>query len=69
MNANGTRTSKDIGNKSSTFTLVDTGDFNADGIADILWRKGSSNSLWLMHADGSHTYQAVSAKSTAYTLQ
>jgi len=30
-------------------------DFNGDGIADILWRKGSTNYIWYMNADGSHT--------------
>jgi len=43
-------------------------DFNGDGIADILWRKGSANRLWLMHANGSHTYKNIGNKKSGYYL-
>ena len=43
-------------------------DFNGDGIADILWRKGSKNHVWLMHPNGSHTYKNIGNKKSAYYL-
>ena len=49
--------------KSSTYSIVGTGDLNADGITDILWRKGHKNYIWYMHADGTHTYKKITSKS------
>lgn len=43
-------------------------DFNGDGIADILWRKGSTNHVWLMHANGSHTHKNIGNKKKGYYL-
>lgn len=46
MNANGSRDSyKNIGNKSSTYTVAKTADYNGDGDTDILWRKGNGTYL------------------------
>ena len=54
---------------SHTYILTQTGDYNGDGITDILWRKGSDNYLWYMKLDGSHTYKKISPKSTSYSVQ
>ena len=64
MNADGSHTYKNIGTKSTAYTLAKTADYNGDGIADILWRKGGTNYLWYMHTDGSHTYKKISGKAT-----
>jgi hypothetical protein len=38
-----------IGNISTNWTVVGTGDFNGDGMTDIVWRDNSGNtSIWLM---------------------
>jgi hypothetical protein len=38
-----------IGNISTNWTVVGTGDFNGDGMTDIIWRDNSGNtSIWLM---------------------
>jgi len=66
MNADGTHTYKNIGTKSTTYTLVGTGDLNGDGITDILWKKGVNNYIWYMHEDGSHAYKQIDTKS--YTM-
>ncbi|MRS05091.1 hypothetical protein EG832_18040, partial [bacterium] len=44
---------------------VSAGDFNGDGISDIIWRNTVTGQtvLWLMHADGTH------ANTTLYTSQ
>jgi len=35
------------------YFTVPSADFNGDGVADILWRKGNVNHIWYMSADGS----------------
>ena len=44
-------------------------DFNNDGIADVLWRKGNGNYLWYMNADGTHSYKNIGSKSIAYQVE
>ena len=53
---------------SSDFIHYKDYDFNGDGIADILWRKGRSLHLWYMDADGSHQHKYVEKISTIYTI-
>ena len=43
-------------------------DFNGDGIADILWRNGSRNHVWLMAKDGTHEYRNIGGKSSEYKI-
>jgi lysophospholipase L1-like esterase len=43
-------------------------DFNNDQTADILWRKGSTNHLWTMNTDGTHTYINIGTKSSTYAI-
>ena len=44
-------------------------DFNNDGVADILWKKGSYYSVWYMNANGTHTYKYLSkVLESKYTL-
>jgi hypothetical protein len=38
------------GSKTSKWTIVETGDFNGDGITDILWRADAGDAeIWLMN--------------------
>jgi len=43
-------------------------DFNGDGIADILWRKGSINTIWYMNVDGTHLAKQINSKSSTYEV-
>ena len=42
-------------------------DFNGDGVADILWKKGDGFSLWYMSENGKHQYKFIGKKS-GYTI-
>ncbi len=46
------------------------GDFNADGIADILWRHNTGKKCHLsyMHADGSRTSKRITTVNTDYEV-
>lgn len=47
------QTAFNIGATDSTWTLYATGDFNGDGIYDVVWRQPSGTlTLWLMNANG-----------------
>ena len=53
----------------STFHKVVASDFNADGVADIMWRKGSTNYIWYMNADGTRShYKKLGTKSSKYKV-
>ena len=44
-------------------------DFNDDGIADIMWRSGSTNYIWYMNADGTRShYKKLGPKSSKYKV-
>jgi len=43
-------------------------DFNGDGKADILWKKGKYYSLWYINANGSHKYNYIGKKSPPYKV-
>ena len=68
LNVDGSYVKKDIGKKSTKYTLAGIGDFNGDGITDIFWRAKNSNSLWLMNADGTHKWKYIGKKSTKYKM-
>ena len=68
MKANGKHTYKNIGSKSTAYSISGMVDFNYDGVSDILWRKGSGNYLWYMKADGTHTYKNIDSKSADYKI-
>jgi peptidyl-Lys metalloendopeptidase len=51
------------------FDLLPKSDFNGDGIADILWKKGSLNALWYMKKDGKHSYKNIGSKATTYRVE
>jgi hypothetical protein len=39
-----------VGNVPTTWSIVETGDFNGDGKSDILWRDTSGNvGMWFMN--------------------
>jgi peptidyl-Lys metalloendopeptidase len=68
MKPNGTHSYKNIGSKSTTYSISGTADFNYDGVSDILWRKGSGNYLWYMKPNGTHTYKNIGSKSSDYKI-
>jgi len=43
-------------------------DFNNDGVADILWKKGSAYALWYMNDDGTHRYKSIGTKNMSYNV-
>ncbi len=43
-------------------------DFSDDGTADLFWRSGSTNHLWVMDNDGTHSYLNIGTKSSTYTV-
>jgi serralysin len=44
-----------VGNIPIVWTLAGRGDFNGDGVSDLLWRDGSGNTaIWLMAAGNGH---------------
>jgi len=43
-------------------------DFNGDGNADILMKKGSANYFWYMQNDGTHRYKKIKSISTSYKV-
>ena len=49
-----------VGNLPTNWSIVGTGDFDGDGITDILWRNTAGDVLiWLMKADGTLRQQEV----------
>jgi len=42
-------------------------DFNGDGLADILWKKGDGYALWYMSESGKHKYKYIGRKE-GYTI-
>ncbi|MCF6245714.1 MAG: DUF5011 domain-containing protein, partial [Sulfurovum sp.] len=61
-------TYKAISTLSTDWTLHAIGDVDMDGNTDILWRKGSSNYLWYMKADGTHTSVVLSDMGVDYLV-
>jgi FG-GAP-like repeat len=50
MNGTTVASAAGVGNISTTWSVVGTGDFNADGKSDILWRDSSGDvAVWLMN--------------------
>ena len=66
MDKNGKHTYKNIGNVRTAYSVVGTGDFNGDGISDILWKKGTNNYLWYMKENGKHSYKKLKASSNTF---
>lgn len=56
-----------IGSAPSDWDAVGVGDFNGDGIADLLWRNRNSgvNGLWLLDASGTITWKQIDGVSDA----
>ncbi len=50
---------------------VTTPDFNADGVADVLWMNSSDNKthIWYMNSDGTHTTQYTGKRYSGYDVQ
>jgi len=70
MDANGSHSYINIGDKNKKYYLAGTGNFNDDNITDILWRDKSTgvNHIWYMNADGSHTYKSIGTKNKKYYI-
>jgi FG-GAP repeat len=61
-----------VGNVSTVWTILSTGDFNGDGKSDILWRDPSGNvAIWEMNGTNllNPTASFVGNVSTVWTIQ
>jgi len=68
MKSDGKHTYKNIGSKPIEYRVEGVADFNGDGNADILWKKGKGNYLWYMKSDGKHTYKNIGSKPIEYSV-
>jgi len=60
----------DIGNVSTVWTIVETGDFNGDGMSDILWRNTDGDvAIWLMNGSTPISQTDIGNVSTVWTVQ
>ncbi|HIP27742.1 MAG TPA: hypothetical protein EYG82_01035 [Sulfurovum sp.] len=48
--------------------LKSKNNFTNNNISDILWRSSSTNHLWVMQADGTHSYVNIGGKSSTYAI-
>jgi hypothetical protein len=50
MNGAAVATAGALGNIPATFSIVQTGDYNGDGMSDIMWQDNLGNaSMWFMN--------------------
>jgi hypothetical protein len=50
MNGAAVSSASGLGNVPITWSVIQTGDYNGDGMSDLLWRDGSGNTaMWFMN--------------------
>jgi Ca2+-binding RTX toxin-like protein len=59
-----------LGTVGASFEIQATGDFDRNGISDVLWRDTSNNAVgaWLMDASGVRTWSAMGTVNAAYNV-
>jgi hypothetical protein len=59
-----------IGNVPTTFSIALVGDFNGDGMSDLLWQDNAGNtSIWLMGGTSIASTASVGNVPTTWTVQ
>jgi hypothetical protein len=59
-----------LGNVGTTWSIVQTGDYNGDGKSDLLWRDTSGNTvIWFMNGVGVSSTGSIGNISTVWTVQ
>jgi hypothetical protein len=70
MNGAAASSAGGLGNIGSTWSIVQTGDYNADGMSDLLWRDMSGNTaIWFMNGVAVSSTGVVGNISTVWTVQ
>jgi hypothetical protein len=60
----------DLGNIPTTWSIALTGDYNGDGMRDLLWRDTSGNtSIWFMNGTTVASSTSVGNIPTTWTVQ
>jgi hypothetical protein len=59
-----------IGNVPTSWSIVETGDYDGDGMSDILWRDTSGNvAIWFMVGDHVSRAAGVGNAPTVWSIQ
>ena len=59
-----------LGNVPSGWSIVQTGDYNGDGMSDLLWRDTSGNTaIWFMNGTTVVSTGGVGSTPTSWTVQ
>jgi hypothetical protein len=59
-----------VGSAPTTWSIVETGDFNGDGKSDILWHDTSGNvAIWFMNGTRVASAAGVGNVATAWSIQ
>jgi hypothetical protein len=62
--------SSGVGNLSTVWSVAETGDFNADGLSDVLWRDTSGDiAIWFMNGTTITTGAGLGTIATTQTIQ
>jgi hypothetical protein len=70
MNGAAATSAGGLGNIPTTWSIVQTGDYNGDGMADILWRDTSGNiAMWFMNGTTVASTAGVGNVQTNWTVQ
>jgi FG-GAP repeat protein len=70
MNGAQVSSAASVGNVPTTWSIVETGDFDGDGKSDILWRDTSGNiALWFMNGATIASGAGLGTIATSWTIQ
>jgi hypothetical protein len=59
-----------LGNIGTTWSIVQTGDYNGDGMSDLLWRDNLGNTyMWFMSGTTVASTAAIGNIPTTWTVQ